>query len=644
MTERRKFISALMLTTLIVPVLATSAAAGDYVVGWEAPFLVEDYDSYSSYESHCAMNERGDIVVAWKQSNGSGTNLYSRFYFVGEGWSEAEVVEDTSAYVKWRDVAIDNAGNAIVVWTQFNETTTFEDMWSNRYVRGVGWTGPEPIEDDGTVASLHIDVLMVDGGYAVVVWTSYVPPKRVMISEYEVGVGWSEPSVLDDGGTAEAYSPSLDADGEGNIIVVWCQSESVEHSIWSKRYEQTSGWGDAEMVADHAYFASPVIAVGDGGNAMCVWRHYNDTSGFNEVRSCAYEAGVGWDAPVLLTIVVYADDLAPVVDVDRDGNALAAWWKDSISFDEGVYSRAYDVGDGWGEVMVVAYSDLGAVSYPEVEVAMTDEGEALLIFLHDDGVFQDVRGTVYNPTGGWGPSEQLNMDGLGDAGEITLTVDGNGNGFALWTQVDSAKSNVWAARYFAPDETPPSVVIESPEGGSTVDSSTISVTGLTEPGVYLTVNGLVAAVEDDGSFTCNLALTAGENTITATATDPAGNSATTSITVTYEAEDGSLADDVADAIALLNETLARLNETITELNEAKADLNETTDDLTEVLEDIDDANGRIDGLSSQVTALAALLAIVAVLAAIMSFLYLGLRKKVGSVESGPEDGEAPPPE
>jgi len=622
MTERRKIISALILTTLIVPVLATFAAAGDYTVGWEAAFLVEDCDSYSTYESHCAINEKGDIVVAWKQSNGSGTNLYSRLYLVGEGWSVAEVVEDTSTYVKWRDVAIDNAGNALVVWTQFNGTTTFEDMWSNRYVRGVGWTGPEPIEDDGTVASNHINVLMVDGGYAAVVWTSYVPPKRVMISEYEVGIGWSEPSVLDDGGTTEAYSPSIDADGEGNVIAVWCQSESPECSIWSKRYEPSSGWGDAEKVADHAYFASPVIAVGDGGNAMCVWRHYNDTSGFNEVRSCAYEAGVGWDVPVLLTIVAYAVDMAPVVDVDRDGNALAAWWKDSISFDEGVYSRAYDVGDGWGDLVVVAYSGPGSVSYPEVEVAMTDEGEALLIFLYDDGIFQDVRGTVYGPTGGWAPSEQLNKDGLGDVGGIALAIDGNGNGFALWTQVDSARSDVWAARYLAPDETPPSVMIESPEDGSTVDSSTISVTGLTEPGVYLTVNGLVAAVEDDGSFACNIAIAEGENTVTATATDPAGNSASVSITITYEVAENTLEGD---------------------LDEMKDELNNTRDDLADALEDLEDADSRIDSLSAQMMALMIVAGLLVVLSAAMIVMSLVLRKKMGGTGGSPEGQETPPP-
>jgi flagellin-like hook-associated protein FlgL len=630
MTERRKIISALILTTMIVPVLATSAASGDYAVGWEAPFLVENDNYYSAYESHCAMNERGDIVVAWKQSNGSGSNLYSRLYLVGEGWSEAEVVEYTPTYVKMEDVAIDNAGNAFVVWTQFNETTTFEDMWSNRYVRGVGWTGPEPIEDDGTVASNPIDVLMVDGGYAAVVWTSYVPPKRVMISEYEVGIGWSEPSVLDDGDTADAYSPSLDADGEGNVIVVWCQSESPENSIWSKRYEPSSGWGDAEKVADYAYSASPVIAVGDGGNAMCVWRHYNDTSGFDEVRSCAYEAGVGWDAPVLLTIVAYADDFDPVVDVDRDGNALAAWWKYSLSFDEGVYSRAYDVGVGWGDPVVVAYSDPGALSYPEVEVAMTDEGEALLIFLHDDGVFQDVRGTVYNPTGGWAPSVQLNMDGLGDVGGIKLAIDGNGNGFALWAQVDSARSDVWAARYLAPDETPPSVVIESPEDGSTVDSSTISVTGLTEPGVYLTVNGIVAAVEDDGSFACNIAIAEGENTVTATATDQAGNSASVSITVTYEVAENTLEDDLDDAVA--------------ELDEMKEELNSTRDDLTDALEGLEDADSRIDSLSAQMMALMIVAGLLAVLSVAMIVMSLALRKKLDGNRAGPEQETPPPPE
>ncbi len=630
MTERRKIISALILTTLIMPVLAISAAAGDYTVGWEAPFLVEDYDSHSAYESHCAMNERGDIVVAWKQSNGSGTNLYSRLYFLGEGWSEAEVVEDTSSGVNWRDVAIDSVGNAIVVWTQFNDSTTFEDMWSNRYVRGVGWTGPEPIEDDGTVASNNVDVLMVDGGYTAVVWTSYVSPKRVMVSEYEVGTGWSEPSVLDEGGTAEAYSPSLDADGDGNVIAVWCQDESPENSIWSKRYEPSSGWLPAEKVAYRAYFASPVVAVGDGGNAMCVWRHYNDSSGYDEVRSCAYEAGVGWDAPVLLTIVAYADDLAPVVDVDRDGNALAAWWKDSISFDEGVYSRAYDVGVGWGDPVVVAYSDPGVVSDPEVEVAMTDEGEALLIFLHDDGMFQDVRGTVYNPTGGWAPSVPLNNDGLGDVGGITLAIDGNGNGFALWAQEDSARSDVWAARYLAPDETPPSLVIESPEDGSIVDSSTINVTGLTEPGVYLTINGLVAAVEDDGSFECSIAIAEGENTVTATATDPAGNSASVSITITYEVAENTLGDDLDDAVA--------------DLDELRDELNGTRDDLADALEDLEDADSRIDSLSAQMMVLMVVAALLAVLSVAMIVMSLVLRKKLDGTRIGPEQETPPPPE
>jgi len=627
MMKGSKIISALILTTLIVPVLATSAVSDDYVVGWEEPFLVETYDSHSTYDSHCAMNENGDIVVAWKQSNGSGSNLYARLYFVGEGWSEAEVIEDASTEIMWPKVAIDSVGNAFVAWAQDNETTSLDDLWSNFYVRGVGWTGPESIEDDGTVDDFHLEILMIDGGNAVAVWTRDLPPTRVMIGEREDGVGWSEPSVLDDGGgTTESYLPSLGVDGEGNIIVVWVQSEMTEHSIMSKRYEPSSGWGAAETVAGNAFYASPLVAVGNGGDAMCAWHHYNDTTSCYELRSCAYEAGVGWDDPTLLAATAYADDMDPRIGIDKDGNAVVAWWRDGILSDDGVYSRAYDAEDGWGALMAVAYSNLGSATRPEV--AMSNDGEALLIFLHDDGTSQDVRGAVYNPTGGWGPSEQLNKDSLGDVGEIVLTIDGGGNGFALWTQSDSAKGDVWAARYSSPDVIPPTVTIESPEDAQSFDSSTISVSGYTESGAYLTVNGIVVAVESDGSFNCSVILVDGDNLITATATDAAGNSASTSVTVTYEPPEDSLQDDLEEALQNLNETMDALNE--------------TREGLADAGDDLDDANDRIDSLSSQILMLGAIVILFAVISLVALAMYLSLRRQTrGPGPSSPEEEEPP---
>ena len=81
----------------------------------------------------------------------------------------------------------------------------------------------------------------------------------------------------------------------------------------------------------------------------------------------------------------------------------------------------------------------------------------------------------------------------------------------------------------------PSVAISSPAGGSTVTSSPVTVTGSASAGSgvkSVTVNG-IAATLSGGTWRASVALTRGQNTITATATSDAGNTAKASETVTY---------------------------------------------------------------------------------------------------------------
>ena len=66
-------------------------------------------------------------------------------------------------------------------------------------------------------------------------------------------------------------------------------------------------------------------------------------------------------------------------------------------------------------------------------------------------------------------------------------------------------------------------------------SRTITVTGtIDDPEATVAVNGTAATISN-GSYSASLTLAAeGENTITATATDKAGNSATASVTVSLD--------------------------------------------------------------------------------------------------------------
>ncbi|MEE9174160.1 MAG: S8 family serine peptidase, partial [Thermoplasmata archaeon] len=83
------------------------------------------------------------------------------------------------------------------------------------------------------------------------------------------------------------------------------------------------------------------------------------------------------------------------------------------------------------------------------------------------------------------------------------------------------------------DTRPPALILSSPTNGTSTADATILVTGTTEPGASVRVNGIVAEVSSNGSFSLLLALTEGENPITATATDSAGNDAGVSVSVTF---------------------------------------------------------------------------------------------------------------
>lgn len=136
------------------------------------------------------------------------------------------------------------------------------------------------------------------------------------------------------------------------------------------------------------------------------------------------------------------------------------------------------------------------------------------------------------------PNATVTVDGVG------VTVDANGAFSRTMTLAEGDHSIDVVATDLAGndrtevveitvDTTDPVVSIDSPADGSTVSTATVTVTGTTEAGATLTLNGDSVTVGSDGSFSAEVTLDQGANTITAEATDAAGNAATDTISVTY---------------------------------------------------------------------------------------------------------------
>lgn len=88
------------------------------------------------------------------------------------------------------------------------------------------------------------------------------------------------------------------------------------------------------------------------------------------------------------------------------------------------------------------------------------------------------------------------------------------------------------------DEVAPSIAITAPRSGAQLGTPTATVRGVASDDTKLasvTVNGASASVDSNGSWSATVALQPGPNTITATATDAAGNSSAASVSVVFNA-------------------------------------------------------------------------------------------------------------
>ncbi len=115
-----------------------------------------------------AIDGSGNAVVIWRQYDGSGHRIYARHHSPGGNWSAVVELQSPSGGDAWEpDVAMNSSGEAIAAWVQW-QSTTF-GIFANRYTPGIGWGGAELVAD-ATDDAGGPRIAVNDNGDAVVVW------------------------------------------------------------------------------------------------------------------------------------------------------------------------------------------------------------------------------------------------------------------------------------------------------------------------------------------------------------------------------------------------------------------------------------------------------------------------------------------
>ncbi len=234
---------------------------------WANPLSLGDNISPNSEDAHhpqVVMNASGGAIITWEQNDGYRCQIFISMLTDGEWKHPADLTDNISpdagnAY--YPQAAMNDSGNAVITWEQELDDGIVRIYKSE--LRNKIWTYPSNILDSISLASTSAwlpQVAMDNQGNSIIVWYQYdsqnITTRKFQIfkSEYRPVAGlsnqfiqWSIPQVLSDNispDRQDAIVPQVSMSDSGNAAIVWQQSDGTNSQIFESEYREvlnTSG-------------------------------------------------------------------------------------------------------------------------------------------------------------------------------------------------------------------------------------------------------------------------------------------------------------------------------------------------------------------------------------------------------------------
>jgi hypothetical protein len=248
--------------------------------GWAKADVVDSNTAGHADLPQIATDAQGNATVVWQRFDGMRSNIWVSHYAAGAGWGQAALAEtDHSGGAFNPQIAMDAHGKALVVWEQHDGARW--NIWANRYVPGVGWGTAQPIEADRVGHAANPQVAMDNHGNAMVVWAQRDGVRySIWSNRYVVGAGWGPAQLLEMRQVGTTFEPQITIDRDGRAMVVWWQSDGDGYkNIWANRYEPGVGWESAELIDAHlsGNALEPQIITDVNGNVIAMWRQLDSS-------------------------------------------------------------------------------------------------------------------------------------------------------------------------------------------------------------------------------------------------------------------------------------------------------------------------------------------------------------------------------
>ena len=303
-------------------VMASRFVAG---TGWSPPSPI-DTGMRSAQLPRVAVDPAGNAIAVWYQADDTlnQNNIWTNRYAAGSGWGTPTILDSRGDRAA---IAMDASGNAIATWRQYDGTSN--NARANRYTAGAGWGTPTTIETEVGEVAVQPEVDLDDAGNAIAVWSQTDGTRNnIWANRFVAGTGWGTAQLIETTDAGTAAFPQVAVNGAGAAVAIWYQTNGTRYSAWANTFTPGgAGWGTATLIEtdETGDVTATGIDLDESGNAVAVWGQSDGT----RVNAWAnrYVAGTGWGTAELIETLNTGPATILEVATSADGPAIAVWWQ-----------------------------------------------------------------------------------------------------------------------------------------------------------------------------------------------------------------------------------------------------------------------------------------------------------------------------
>ena len=291
-----------------------------------------------------AIDQAGDAVVVWQRFSAFGHWVVQAATRTADGTiASLGDLSDTSSDDEAPQVAVDQAGDAVAVWEQDDHQRNIVSIQAAARSASGGLVslgelsvpGQRGEQDDESP-----EVALDRAGDASAVWehfdgTNFVVQSAVRpagAAKFSAPVDVPPPQST---AHENAVSAQVAVDAAGDEIVVWALGGGSDGQHWAVqaavRPAAATRFGAPQQLSVAGQNQDPRVAEDQAGDAIAVWQHVDGSGAFVDAASLPVGASA-WSAAELAGA---ADPASPRVALDAAGDAVAVW-NDSSSVNQTV--------------------------------------------------------------------------------------------------------------------------------------------------------------------------------------------------------------------------------------------------------------------------------------------------------------------